>query len=682
MKKLFFPPVCIALFSLTQAAYTQGLGDLAERNNLHLGTCVDHYETYDPWYFNTLIREYNVWCLAWESGWSQVHPERYRYNFAEVDNMIRMAEKYHKTLVWRGDILWMADYPSWLASANPTGSINQITHFNRDELLSILDDHIETVMGRYKGKFSAWYIANEVLESPYFSVPPWTFNNYTTEMRHNFWYDVIGPEYLDHAFRKAHEVDPDAKLFINEGFWWGDAPPLARARCDTFYNLVTNLLNQGVPIHGVGLQYYTRDSVPYPWIFGYDWAQRKEEIQRFVDLGIEVQVSEVGVIVKSPATHEKLQHQAELYRKTIDLCLQNKKVTTMTIFGLSDKTIFLPPDESWFLFDRNIEPLPAYYALQHRLQGDTSLYHHNFEDPQVNPPAVRIPDLDWGVHPLASSQYKILSANFKGTGSWTITNGNTVLAVLKPGNIFLINISKFPTDKAYWNDSDYFHISISGDEFFHGPQEAGYSFYDRNHFLRGIDDYPGTPEWLRKIIPAGSRVTWDDWISNFRDHSVYSYSDPGPAFTNTDSTIGIHVKNENMTLRTEWNKKSGVLTYYHYAGTEHSGQLPLDLEFALDSSFVSGVHERLLPEKFVLGQNFPNPFNPSTNITFSVGMNCLTSLRVYDMLGREMATIFSGELPAGSYTKQWNAENFPSGIYFYRLQADKFAETKKLVLIK
>jgi endo-1,4-beta-xylanase len=665
---------------------------LAERNNLHLGSCVSHFETFDPIFLNTLIREFNAWNTGWESTWSQIHPERDRYNFAEVDNLVRMAEKYHKSLIWRGDFLWFTDHPSWLASDNPSGSYNQITHFNREELLSILDDHIETVMGRYKGKFSAWYIANEVMESPYFNTEPWKYDNYTTEMRHNFWYDVIGPDYLAHAFRKAHEVDPDAKLFINENFWWMDAPSLARVRCDSFYNIVVDLLNQGVPLHGVGLQYYAIDSLPpYPWVFSYDWTQRQEEIQRFTDLGIEVQISEVGVTVKSPFTHEKRQHQAELYQKTLDLCLQNNKVTTMTIFGLCDRALYLSSNESWYVFDRDIEPLPAYYALQHRLLGDTTMYQHNFDDPQVNP-RITVPDMDWGVKPLVSSRYKILSSNYNGTGSWNIANGNTVLATLIPGDDFLVNISKFPTDKAYWNDSDYFHISISGDGFFNGPHEGGYSFYDRDHFIREIDNYPGTPEWLRKIIPDGSRLIWNDWISNFQDHSEYSYSDPEPTFTNTDTTIGYNVKNKKMSLSTEWNKNSGVLTYYHYTGTDSSGQMPLDLEFVLDSNIDTSGNERVIPEKFILAQNYPNPFNPTTTIKYlikSVGTSLMKSvqLKIFDILGREIITLVNELQSAGEHTIEWDGKNsagqkVASGVYFYQLKSGLGStKTRKMILL-
>jgi hypothetical protein len=92
--------------------------------------------------------------------------------------------------------------------------------------------------------------------------------------------------------------------------------------------------------------------------------------------------------------------------------------------------------------------------------------------------------------------------------------------------------------------------------------------------------------------------------------------------------------------------------------------------------------QTFIPQHFTLDQNYPNPFNPSTNISFSVDTKSHMSLQVFDILGREVATVFSGALSAGSYTKQWNAEGFPSGVYFYRLQAGSLSETKKLLLLK
>jgi hypothetical protein len=89
-----------------------------------------------------------------------------------------------------------------------------------------------------------------------------------------------------------------------------------------------------------------------------------------------------------------------------------------------------------------------------------------------------------------------------------------------------------------------------------------------------------------------------------------------------------------------------------------------------------------LPTHFNLEQNYPNPFNPATTISFSLPSKSFVSLRVFDIIGREVVTIVSEEMPAGSYSQQWNAINMPSGVYFYRLQAGSFTETKKLVLLK
>ncbi|MCR4439494.1 MAG: T9SS type A sorting domain-containing protein, partial [candidate division KSB1 bacterium] len=89
-----------------------------------------------------------------------------------------------------------------------------------------------------------------------------------------------------------------------------------------------------------------------------------------------------------------------------------------------------------------------------------------------------------------------------------------------------------------------------------------------------------------------------------------------------------------------------------------------------------------LPIHFSLGQNFPNPFNPATTISFSLPSKSFVILKVFDALGREVSTLISEELSAGMYARQWNAAGLPSGVYFYRLQAGSFVETKKLVLLR
>ena len=89
-----------------------------------------------------------------------------------------------------------------------------------------------------------------------------------------------------------------------------------------------------------------------------------------------------------------------------------------------------------------------------------------------------------------------------------------------------------------------------------------------------------------------------------------------------------------------------------------------------------------LPDKFILNQNYPNPFNPSTTINFSIPISAFVALKVYDILGREVATLVNEEKSSGSYEVVFNASNLSSGIYFYRLQASDYVQTRKLVLIK
>ncbi|HRE12183.1 MAG TPA: T9SS type A sorting domain-containing protein [Ignavibacteria bacterium] len=90
----------------------------------------------------------------------------------------------------------------------------------------------------------------------------------------------------------------------------------------------------------------------------------------------------------------------------------------------------------------------------------------------------------------------------------------------------------------------------------------------------------------------------------------------------------------------------------------------------------------VIPSSFALQQNYPNPFNPATTIKFSVPKSGIVLLKVYDVAGREVASLISGELIAGNYKAEFNASQLGSGVYFYKLVADGFTETKKMILIK
>jgi hypothetical protein len=102
------------------------------------------------------------------------------------------------------------------------------------------------------------------------------------------------------------------------------------------------------------------------------------------------------------------------------------------------------------------------------------------------------------------------------------------------------------------------------------------------------------------------------------------------------------------------------------------------------SQIITGVEDQIneIPSQFILEQNYPNPFNPSTIISFSIPASEFVTLKVYDILGREIATLVNEEKPAGSYEVNFDASALSSGIYFYTLKAGKFTETKKLILMK
>lgn len=117
-------------------------------------------------------------------------------------------------------------------------------------------------------------------------------------------------------------------------------------------------------------------------------------------------------------------------------------------------------------------------------------------------------------------------------------------------------------------------------------------------------------------------------------------------------------------------------------GTNHSRLFMNASLWVSKLSEVTGIEETTTPVKFELKQNYPNPFNPATKITFSIPKKEFVSLKVFDMSGKEITTLTSGTMDAGSYQYNFNAENLSSGIYFYTLFAGDFQDTKIMTLLK
>ncbi|MGH7601716.1 MAG: T9SS type A sorting domain-containing protein [bacterium] len=116
-------------------------------------------------------------------------------------------------------------------------------------------------------------------------------------------------------------------------------------------------------------------------------------------------------------------------------------------------------------------------------------------------------------------------------------------------------------------------------------------------------------------------------------------------------------------------------------GIPFNGEAP-DLG-AFESDFVTAVEtEEFAPAEFRLYQNYPNPFNPETAIKFKLPKSSFATLRIYNLSGQEIATLISGFKTAGEHEVKWQTHGLPSGVYFYRLQAGVFSETRKLFLQK
>jgi hypothetical protein len=123
--------------------------------------------------------------------------------------------------------------------------------------------------------------------------------------------------------------------------------------------------------------------------------------------------------------------------------------------------------------------------------------------------------------------------------------------------------------------------------------------------------------------------------------------------------------------------QSDTTNYAIFAATNHGVYYKL---FDIITDVKSD--QNLVPKEFILNQNYPNPFNPSTTISFSIPEEALVKLEIYNSLGKKASTLVSKELTAGNYKYEWNAKSLPSGIYFYKMTADNFVQTRKMILLK
>jgi len=294
--------------------------------------------------------------------WERIHPKLGQYDFRRSDAMVDWAEANGKTV--HGHVLvWHSQTPSWVFKNNSGGDLT------RAELIERMQDHIRTVVGRYKGRIKSWDVVNEA------------FNDDGT-MRDSKWRQIIGDDYLEIAFRTAHEVDPDVLLVYNDYSW------AAAGRRAAILSMVADFKARGVPISALGIQGH--------WQLGYPSASQVDTIlSDAASTGLQILVTELDVDVLPTAWEYSgadistlFEYQDELnpytgglpadvaiqladrYKSLFELFLKYKaSIYTITLWGVTDA-------DSWLnnfpvrgrtnypmLFDREGLPKSAYYSI-------------------------------------------------------------------------------------------------------------------------------------------------------------------------------------------------------------------------------------------------------------------------------------------------------------------------------
>ena len=305
--------------------------------------------------FNSITPE-NV--LKWEN----VHPRPDQYAFELPDQYVAFGERNSMFVVGHC-LVWHSQTPAWVFRDDKGNFVT------RDALLQRMHDHIQTVVGRYKGRIKSWDVVNEAL-------------NEDGTLRKSPWLTIIGEDYIAKAFQYAHEADPAAQLTYND-YSLENEPKRAGAIA-----LVKKLEEQGVAITSVGLQGH--DSLSWPAL-----EQQDATISAFAKLGVKVVISELDIDVLPTATKQQTADvsvsaeadpklnpyanalpdavQQDLTKRYADLFgvfLKHRGVVTrVTFWGVTDADSW---KNNWpvrgrtnypLLFDRQGQPKPAFEAV-------------------------------------------------------------------------------------------------------------------------------------------------------------------------------------------------------------------------------------------------------------------------------------------------------------------------------
>ena len=307
---------------------------IRSRRRVPLGAAV-WWRNFDPPLQALATRDFDSITSENDLKMDSVQPERGRFDFRAADALVAFARANGMEL--RGHTLvWGNQLPRWLT--------NPVVPWTRAELLAILEDHIRTVVGRYRGQIAEWDVVNEAIDED---------GAYTR----NFWLRNIGPEYIELAFRWARAADRGAKLFYND---FGNE--VENGRAEATRRLVSDLRGRGVPIDGVGVQRHAAVADTLTT------ADLVRSLRSYARLGVSVRITEMDVVVPAgDARPGVLRAQARVFRRTAEACRRVRACTGLTVWGLTDPLSWRGAEARALLFDGNALAKPAFFAVREAL---------------------------------------------------------------------------------------------------------------------------------------------------------------------------------------------------------------------------------------------------------------------------------------------------------------------------
>ena len=305
-----------------------------------------------------LKKHFNSITSGNDFKWDATEPTEGTFRFTNADAQVSFAEA--NNMIVRGHTLqWHSQIPAWVFTDPVTGAAMQPSDANRALLTQRLQNHIRGVAGHFAGKLYAWDVVNEVIDE-----------NQPDCLRRSPWYNIIGPQYIDIAFQTAREVDPNAKLFINEfNSTFG-----AKRTC--YFNVVSGLKARGVPVDGVGHQMH--NNFEFPPVQGFI-----DTINSFATLGVLQHVTEMDVNIYSGSANTSIPNYDEIpldrhvrvayhYRDYFEALKKLKdKIQSVTIWGLADDNTWITTSgrvNAPLLFNDQLKAKMAYWAVIDPLQ--------------------------------------------------------------------------------------------------------------------------------------------------------------------------------------------------------------------------------------------------------------------------------------------------------------------------